>query len=104
MCRPVSPGGSETYSSIKRISTSGRGNRFLQSIAPDLVSSEQEYLLALDTTSDLRRSDVQGVASGAEYLVQAAQERLKLFGVSPSEISRLRRERAVREAVEIDSP
>jgi hypothetical protein len=47
---------------------------------------------------------VQGVASGAEYLVQAAQERLKLFGVSPSEISRLRRERAVREAVEIDSP
>jgi multidrug efflux pump subunit AcrA (membrane-fusion protein) len=72
--------------------------------SPDLVSAEQEYLLALDTTSGLGRSDVQGVASGAQYLVHAALERLKLFGVSPREISRLKRERTVRDAVEIDSP
>jgi len=88
----------QTYQYVRR------GQPLFTIYSPDLVSAEQEYLLALDTTSDLRRSDVQGVASGAEYLVQAAQERLKLFGVSPSEISRLRRERAVREAVEIDSP
>jgi hypothetical protein len=47
---------------------------------------------------------VQGVASGAESLVSAALERLNLFGVAPREISRLKRERTVRDAVEIDSP
>ncbi len=47
---------------------------------------------------------MQGVASGAQSLVNAALERLRLFGVSPREIARLQRERAVREAVEIDSP
>jgi RND family efflux transporter MFP subunit len=81
-----------------------RGQALFTIYSPDLVSAEQEYLLALDTTSDLRRSDVQGVASGAQYLVQAALERLKLFGVSPHEVSRLKRERTAREAVEIDSP
>ena len=72
--------------------------------SPDLVSAEQEYLLALDTTKGLRKSDVEGVASGADSLVQAALERLKLFGVAPREIARLKRERTVRDAVEIDSP
>jgi len=88
----------QTYQYVRR------GQPLFTIYSPDLVSAEQEYLLALDTTSDLRRSDVQGVASGAEYLVQAALERLKLFGVSPREVSRLKRERTVREAVEIDSP
>ena len=88
----------QTYQYVKR------GQPLFTIYSPDLVSAEQEYLLALDTTSDLRRSDVQGVAAGAQYLVQAALERLKLFGVSPREVSRLQRERSVREAVEIDSP
>jgi Cu(I)/Ag(I) efflux system membrane fusion protein/cobalt-zinc-cadmium efflux system membrane fusion protein len=88
----------QTYQYVRR------GQPLFTIYSPDLVSAEQEYLLALDTTSDLRRSDVQGVASGAQYLVQAALERLKLFGVAPSEVSRLKRERTVREAVEIDSP
>ena len=72
--------------------------------SPDLVSAEQEYLLALETTTGLRHSDVEGVASGAESLVRAALERLKLFGVAPREIARLKRERTVRDAIEIDSP
>ena len=88
----------QTYQYVRR------GQPLFTIYSPDLVSAEQEYLLALDTTSDLRRSDVQGVASGAQYLVQAALERLKLFGVSPREVTRLKRERTVREAVEIDSP
>src|SRR6516225_973985 len=88
----------QTYQYVRR------GQPLFTIYSPDLVSAEQEYLLALDTTSDLRRSDVQGVAAGAQYLVGAALERLKLFGVSPREVSRLKRERTVREAVEIDSP
>jgi RND family efflux transporter MFP subunit len=88
----------QTYQYVRR------GQRLFTIYSPDLVSAEQEYLLALDTTSGLRHSDVQGVASGAESLVSAALERLKLFGVSPRETSRLKRERTVHDAVEIDSP
>jgi multidrug efflux pump subunit AcrA (membrane-fusion protein) len=88
----------QTYQYVRR------GQSLFTIYSPDLVSAEQEYLLAFDTTSDLRHSDVEGVASGAESLVKAALERLKLFGVSPREIVRLKRERTARDAVEIDSP
>jgi Cu(I)/Ag(I) efflux system membrane fusion protein/cobalt-zinc-cadmium efflux system membrane fusion protein len=81
-----------------------RGQPLFTIYSPDLVSAEQEYLLALETTKDLRHSEVEGVASGADSLVQAALERLKLFGVSPREVARLKRQRTVRDAVEIDSP
>jgi RND family efflux transporter MFP subunit len=88
----------QTYQYVRR------GQALFTIYSPDLVSAEQEYLLALDTTNDLRHSEVQGVASGADYLVNAALERLKLFGVASGEIARLKRERTVRDAVEIDSP
>jgi len=88
----------QTYQYVRR------GQALFTIYSPDLVSAEQEYLLALDTTSGLRHSEVEGVASGAESLVSAALERLKLFGVASGEIARLKRERTVREAVEIDSP
>lgn len=88
----------QTYQYVRR------GQPLFTIYSPDLVSAEQEYLLALNTTKGLRDSDVQGVAGGAESLVRAALARLKLFGVSPREIARLERQRTVRDAVEIDSP
>jgi Cu(I)/Ag(I) efflux system membrane fusion protein/cobalt-zinc-cadmium efflux system membrane fusion protein len=88
----------QTYQYVRR------GQPLFTIYSPDLVSAEQEYLLALNTTKGLRDSDVQGVASGAASLVHAALTRLRLFGVSPREIARLERQRTVRDAVEIDSP
>jgi hypothetical protein len=42
----------QTYQFVRR------GQPLFTIYSPDLVSAEQEYLLALDTTCDLRRSDV----------------------------------------------
>src|SRR5579875_597852 len=81
-----------------------RGQRLFTIYSPDLVNAEQEYLLALATTRELRTSDIPDVASGAQSLVGAALERLKLFGVSPGEIVRLQRQRTIRDAVAIDAP
>ena len=81
-----------------------RGQRLFTIYSPDLVSAEQEYLLALATTKELRTSDIPDVAGGAQSLVGAALERLKLFGVSPGEIARLQRQRTIRDAVAIDAP
>ncbi len=81
-----------------------RGQPLFTIYSPDLASTENEYLLALDARTRVKDSTVSDVTSEASSLVDSAAERLKLWGVSPREISRLERERTVRRAVEIDSP
>jgi Cu(I)/Ag(I) efflux system membrane fusion protein/cobalt-zinc-cadmium efflux system membrane fusion protein len=81
-----------------------RGQPLFTIYGPDLVSTENEYLLALEAHKRVKDSPVADVATDAASLVNSAAERLKLWGVSPREISRLERERSVRRVVEIDSP
>jgi multidrug efflux pump subunit AcrA (membrane-fusion protein) len=81
-----------------------RGQPLFTIYSPDLVSTENEYLLALDARKRVRDSSVGDVTTDASSLVDSAAERLKLWGVAPREIARLERERTVRHAVEIDSP
>ncbi|HEY6418613.1 MAG TPA: efflux RND transporter periplasmic adaptor subunit [Candidatus Binataceae bacterium] len=81
-----------------------RGEPLFTIYSPDLVSTENEYLLALDARKRVGDSAVADVTTDASALVDSAAERLKLWGVAPREIARLERERTVRRAVEIDSP
>jgi RND family efflux transporter MFP subunit len=81
-----------------------RGQPLFTIYSPDLVSTEDEYLLALDARKRVSSSAVADVTTYASSLVDSAVERLKLWGVSPREIARLERARIVRRAVEIDSP
>ena len=81
-----------------------RGQPLFTIYSPDLVSTENEYLLAIDARKRVSDSSIGEVTTDASSLVDSAAERLKLWGVSPREIARLERERTVRRAVEIDSP
>jgi RND family efflux transporter MFP subunit len=81
-----------------------RGQPLFTIYSPDLVSTENEYLLAIEARKRVKDSLVGDVTTDASSLVDSAAERLKLWGVSPREIARLERERTVRHAVEIDSP
>jgi RND family efflux transporter MFP subunit len=81
-----------------------KGQPLFTIYSPDLVSTESEYLLAIDARTRIRDSTVAGVTTDASSLVESAAERLKLWGVSPHEIARLERERKVHHAIEIDSP
>src|SRR5277367_2529176 len=81
-----------------------RGQALFTIYSPDLVSTEYEYLLALDARKRVSESAIGDVTTDASSLVDSAAERLKLWGVSPREIARLERDRTVRDAVEIDSP
>src|ERR1700720_3101076 len=80
-----------------------RGQPLFTIYSPDLVSTENEYLLAIDARKRAKDSTVSDVTTDASSLVDSAAERLKLWGVSPREIARLERERTVRRAVEIDA-
>ena len=88
----------QTYQFVKR------GEPLFTIYSPDLVSTENEFLIALQSQRQLGKSSVQGVAEGADQLVSGASDRLKQFGVPEHEIQRLERQGTTRDAVEIDSP
>ena len=88
----------KTYQFVKK------GQPLFTIYSPDLVSTENEYLIALRSQKTLGGSSVQGVAEGAQSLTSAALDRLKQFGVPPHEIARLQREGTTRDAIEIVSP
>jgi membrane fusion protein, copper/silver efflux system len=57
--------------------------------SPDLVSAQQEYLLALKSRDQLKDSPIPSIASGGEGLVASARQRLKLLGVKDGQIALL---------------
>ncbi|MGH7934294.1 MAG: efflux RND transporter periplasmic adaptor subunit [Candidatus Binataceae bacterium] len=72
--------------------------------SPALAAAENDYLIAQHANLNLTTSEVEGVAAGAASLAADALERLRLSGVSPGEIARLKRDRTARETVTIYSP
>jgi Cu(I)/Ag(I) efflux system membrane fusion protein/cobalt-zinc-cadmium efflux system membrane fusion protein len=81
-----------------------KGEPLFTIYSPDLVGTENEYLIALKAARRIGASSIDSVAQGAQSLTAASLDRLKLFGVPAREIERLQREGTTRDAVEIDSP
>jgi len=66
-----------------------KGQPLFTIYSPDLVTTEQEYLLAKKNSESLKTSSVSGVATGAQNLFSAARERLAQWEVPSSEIEKL---------------
>jgi membrane fusion protein, copper/silver efflux system len=58
--------------------------------SPDIVATQQEYLLARQNQTQLSGSTVDGVASGAATLSSAAEQRLEQWDVPQSELAKLK--------------
>ena len=72
--------------------------------SPELVGTEQEYLLAKQNQQTFS-GDMHGTAAHeSDWLLEAAADRLRQFGVPPSEIARLEQAGTVQHDVGIDSP
>ena len=59
--------------------------------SPDLVATQQEYLLALKSREQLKSSPIASISQNGEGLVASARQRLLLFGVKESQIAELER-------------
>ena len=81
-----------------------KGQPLFSIYSPQLVTTEQEYLLARKNSGLLAQSTVPGVASGADSLLSAAGARLQQWDVPPREIAHLEKTGEVRHDLEIDSP
>lgn len=73
-----------TYQYVKK------GEPLFTVYSPDLVATQQEYLLALQNQRRLKTSSVDGVASGAATLSDAAEQRLEQWEVPQSELAKLK--------------
>ena len=67
----------------------GKGQPLFTIYSPDLVTTEQEYLLAKKNQQALQSSSVSGVSGGADSLFAAARQRLEQWEVPKSEIEKL---------------
>src|SRR5713226_8794035 len=72
-----------TYQFVKK------GQSLFTIYSPELVASEQEYLLARANAQRVGQSSVEGVSSGAGSLLGAARDRLLQWNISDSDISKL---------------
>jgi Cu(I)/Ag(I) efflux system membrane fusion protein len=57
--------------------------------SPDLLSSQQEYLLAVRSREQLKNSPIPSISQNGEGLVASARQRLMLFGVREIQIAAL---------------
>lgn len=80
-----------------------KGQPLFTIYSPDLVTTEREYLVAKQNQQQVAASTIQGVASSAASLVEAAADRLKQWGIPDREISRLESTGQVQQELEIDS-
>ncbi len=68
-----------------------KGQPMFTIYSPELLASEQEYLLALKARDTLRGSTIRGVAADNDSLVSAARRRLELWELSETQIEELGR-------------
>ncbi len=61
--------------------------------SPELIATQQEYLLALRAREQLGASEIPSVARGGANLLEAARERLRLWDISAADIAELERTR-----------
>ena len=81
-----------------------RGEPLFTIYSPDLVATQQEYLLALKSNAVLKDSTFPWVSGGSNNLLEAARQRLLLWDIAPSEIDALEKRGEMKRAIAIYSP
>ena len=80
------------------------GDALLSIYSPLLVSTQQEYLLALNNLAALEKSAFDEIRRGARDLITSSRERLRLLEVPEHQIQELEESREVTDIVHIHTP
>ncbi len=81
-----------------------KGEKLLELYSPDLVSAQEEYLLALKGFEQVKASPYPEVRRGAEALLDAAAQKLKYWDIFDDQINRLRETGAITRTMTIRAP
>jgi len=80
------------------------GDPLFSIYSPELVSTQQEYLLALKSKKILGNNEFVDIASSANSLLEATRRRLELWDISNNQINELEKTRKVKETLIFYSP
>lgn len=72
--------------------------------SPQLVTSQQEYLLALNSLEALKASTYEDIRRGSEEMVRISRQRLELLDVPEHQIRELEKSRKIMKNLHIHSP
>ncbi|MBI1874939.1 MAG: efflux RND transporter periplasmic adaptor subunit [Acidobacteria bacterium] len=76
-----------------------KGQPLFTLYSPDLLNTENEYLLALKTRDQIQQSQIADARQRADELVAAARQRLSLWDLAPEQIATLEEKRTPETAV-----
>jgi len=81
-----------------------KGEPLLTIYSPELVSTQEEYLLALKAKQDWSKSPFAEVSEGGNFLAESARRRLKLWDISDAQIKALEDSREPQKTLTLYSP
>ena len=81
-----------------------KGEPLLTLYSPDLLATQEEYLLALRSQVQLAGSPMLDAKTGAEALVSSARERLKLWSFTDQQIAELERRGKAEPVITVYAP
>lgn len=87
-----------TYKTVQK------GQRLFTVYSPEITATQHEYVLARENRELLGTSTVPGVASGSDFLLHAAAERLRQWQIPDRTIAALENGGDAQRELEIDSP
>src|SRR3989337_2015910 len=81
-----------------------KGESMVWIYSPDLVSTQEEYLLALETLEKVAKSPFDEVINGAKSLIEASKRRLLWWGVTEKQIEELTKNKKIKQHTVIYAP
>jgi RND family efflux transporter MFP subunit len=80
------------------------GQKLLSLYSPELVTTQEEFLLALKNRQAMQKSGIPEFQEGSQRLLAAARQRLKYWDIPNSQIEHLRRTGEVQKTLTLMSP
>ena len=81
-----------------------KGEKLLEIYSPELVATQEEYLLALEYNRRLKQSKFEEVSSGARSLLESSRKRLQYWDITDEQIGHLDKSGQVHKTLVIHSP
>lgn len=81
-----------------------KGQKLLEIYSPELVTAQQELILARQNLDALSVSSFPEIAQGAERLLEASRRRLSLWDVSAKQIAKIEASGVVQKTLTLDAP
>ncbi len=101
---PKTEGWIETLHADKTGQWVKKNEELLSIYSPQLVASQQEYVLALNNLKVLEKSPIEEIRSGAQDLVKSSRERLKLLDVPAHQLHELTASHTIKKDLHIHTP